>query len=82
MVKLVYIEYRWAQALLGKALTDKLAQIKHSDGLVSRDVTNWFGKGQRCLEAIDSLIWLVNSNPEPLKKARDYFRDYLARAVK
>jgi hypothetical protein len=82
VVKSVHIEYRWAQALLGKALTDKLAQIKHSDGLVSRDVTNRFGKGQRRSEAIDSLIRLVNSNPEPSKKARDHFRDHLARAVK
>ena len=82
VVKSVQIEYRWAQALLGKALTDKLAQIKHSDSLLSRDTTNRFGKGQRRSEAIDSLIRLVNSNPEPSKKERDHFRDYLARAVK
>jgi len=82
VVKSVQIEYRWAQALLGKALTDKLAQIKHSDSLLSRDTTNRFGKGQRRSEAIDSLLRLVNSNPEPSKKERDLFRDYLARAVK
>lgn len=79
---MVQIEYRWAQALLGKALTDKLAQIKHSDSLISRDTTNWFGKGQRRTEAIDSLIRLVNSNPDPSKKERGLFWDYLAKAVK
>lgn len=82
VVKSVQIEYRWAQALLGKALTDKLAQIKHSDSLVSRDMTNRFGKGQRRTEAIDSLIRLVNPNPDPSKKERGLFRDYLAKAVK
>ena len=82
VVKSVQIEYRWAQALLGKALTDKLAQIKHSDSLHSRDMTNRFGKGQRRSEAIDSLLRLVNSNPKPSKKERDHFREYLARAVK
>ncbi|KAI9881995.1 MAG: hypothetical protein M1823_006287, partial [Watsoniomyces obsoletus] len=37
VMKSVHIEYRWAQALLGKALTDKLEQIKHSDSLISND---------------------------------------------
>lgn len=82
VVKSVQIEYRWAQALLGKALTDKLAHIRHSDSLVSRDMTNRFGKGQRRTEAIDSLIRLVSSNPDPSKKERGLFRDYLAKAVK
>ena len=82
VIKSVHIEYRWAQALLGKALTDKLEQIKHSDSLVSNDKKSRFGKGQRRTEAIDMLMPLVNSNRNPSKQERDHFRDYLARAVK
>ncbi|KAH6613177.1 hypothetical protein C7974DRAFT_405302 [Boeremia exigua] len=82
VMKSVHIEYRWAQALLGKALADKLAQIEHSDKLVSSDKTNRFGKGLRRTEAIDSLLHLVNSNPNPSKKEQDLFRARLARAFK
>ncbi|KAJ4355138.1 hypothetical protein N0V95_003220 [Ascochyta clinopodiicola] len=81
-MKLVHIEYRWAQALLGKALADKLAQIEHSDKLVSSDKTNRFSKGLCRTEAIDSLLQLVNSYLTPSKKERDLFRARLARASK
>lgn len=82
VIKSVYIEYRWAQALLGKALTNKLEQIRHSDSLISNDKKSRFGKGQRRTEAIDMLMPLVNPNRNPSKHERDHFRDYLARAVK
>lgn len=82
VVKSVHIKYRWAQALLGKAMVDKLEQLKRSDKLLSDSKTSRFGKGQRRTEAIDTLMLLVFPQQNPSKSERDMFRDRLAKAGK
>lgn len=82
VVKSVHIKYRWAQALLGKAMTDKLEQLKRSDRLLSNSKTSRFGKGRRRTEAIDALMLLVFSQQSPSKSERDLFRNRLAKAGK
>lgn len=82
VVKSVHIKYRWAQALLGKAMNDKLEQLKRSDRLLSNSKTSRFGKGQRRTEAIDTLMPLVFLKQNPSKSERDLFRNRLAKAVK
>lgn len=82
VVKSVHIKYRWAQALLGKAMVDKLEQLKRSDRLLNNSKTSRFGKGQRRTEAIDTLMLLVFPQQNPSKSERDLFRDRLAKAGK
>lgn len=83
VMKSVHIEYRWAQALLGQALANKVAQIKHNDSISSNNKSaNRYGKGFVRSEAIDSLMQLVNPNAYPTKKERDVFRARLAKASK
>lgn len=82
VVKSVHIKYRWAQALLGKAMVDKLEQLKRSDRLLSSSKTSRFGKGQRRTEAIDALMLLIFPQQNPSKSERDMFRDRLAKAGK
>lgn len=82
LIKSLYIEYRWAQALLGKALADKTAQLEREDRLISADKVNRFGRGLRQTEAIDYLLALVHPDAAPSKPQRDAFRARLARAFK
>jgi hypothetical protein len=80
VMKSVHIVYRWTQALLGQALANKVAQIKHNDRLLSNDKTNRFGRGFVQTEAINALLKLVNRNPTT--KERESFRARLAKATK
>jgi hypothetical protein len=80
--KFLNIKYRWAHALMGKARADKLAQLERSDKLLSNNKTSRFGKGQRRTEAIDSLMSLVNLNPNPSRQERYAFQDRMGKAVK
>lgn len=77
----VNIEYRWAEALLGKAYADKILQIQEGDQASSSSRSrSRNGKGQVRTEAIAALLALVNPHPTP--KDREAFRKRLTVATR
>lgn len=84
IVKSVHIEYRWAQALLGQAYANKMAQVSQDDTAVLNTGTQ--GKTRRAAirsEAINRLFALIDLHPskDPAKE-RELFRARLAAATK
>lgn len=81
VLAVVQIKYRWAEAILGRAYANKIAQIQQSDFVSSSDTTrNRYGKGKVRSEAISVLLQLVN--PRATSKEKGAFRKRLARATR
>jgi hypothetical protein len=80
IIKSVHIEYRWAQALLGQAYSQKLAELQEKD---PTPILNHTGRSVVRTEAINTLFALVHPDPANAHpKARDAFRSRLSIATR
>ena len=72
IIKSVHIEYRWAQALLGQAYANKIAQIQEKKPTA---VVNHTGRCVVRTEAIDTLFALLDTDAsKDPRKQREAFR--------